>query len=60
MAAGLAAGLAAEQAFRELTGLAADGARTVHIVDSRPLGWRSVELRPAAGPRLTGPARCPL
>ncbi|WP_405679747.1 hypothetical protein OG239_19810 [Streptomyces sp. NBC_00868] len=58
VAAGLAAGLAAEQAFRELTGLAADGARTVHIVDSRPLGWRSVELRPAAGP-ADGPGPVP-
>ncbi|MEU9303268.1 hypothetical protein [Streptomyces sp. NPDC048269] len=50
VAAGLAAGLAAEQVFRELTGLAAEGVHTVHVVDSGPLGWRSVELRSADGP----------
>ncbi|MBW5487085.1 hypothetical protein GPJ59_36035, partial [Streptomyces bambusae] len=43
-AADLAAQLAAEQAFKEITGLAGDGARTVHVVDSRPLGWRSLDL----------------
>ncbi|MFG2297763.1 hypothetical protein [Streptomyces sp. NPDC048603] len=43
-AAELAAQLAAEQAFKEITGLAGRGSRTVHVVDSRPLGWRSLVL----------------
>lgn len=43
-AAELAAQLAAEQAFKEITGLTGHGSRTVHVVDSRPLGWRSLDL----------------
>ncbi|MFE9635728.1 hypothetical protein [Streptomyces sp. NPDC006463] len=59
VAADLAAQLAAEQCFRELAGLGDDAVHTVHVVDSRPLGWRSLELRPArepaAGPAASGP-----
>ncbi|MEV4434088.1 hypothetical protein [Streptomyces sp. NPDC049585] len=45
----LAAGLAAEQAFRELLELA-QAPGTVHVVDSAPLGWRSRRIERAAGP----------
>ncbi|MFE5560977.1 hypothetical protein [Streptomyces sp. NPDC056544] len=44
LAARLAAQIAAEQAFKEITGLVGRGSRTVHVVDSRPLGWRSLDL----------------
>ncbi|RSS56402.1 hypothetical protein EF918_34135 [Streptomyces sp. WAC06614] len=54
VAADLAAQLAAEQAFREITGLPGsaggrDASRTVHVVDSRPLGWRSLDLNDVTG-----------
>ncbi|MEV6737210.1 hypothetical protein AB0N14_09870 [Streptomyces sp. NPDC051104] len=42
----LAAGLSADQIFRELTGLDSEAARTVHVVDSAPLGWRTVVVEP--------------
>ncbi|GAA2711407.1 MULTISPECIES: hypothetical protein [Streptomyces] len=45
----LAAGLAAEQAFRELLELT-EASGTVHVVDSAPLGWRSRRIERAAGP----------
>ncbi|MFE2853893.1 hypothetical protein ACFXJO_22540 [Streptomyces lavendulae] len=58
-AADLAAQLAAEQCFREIAGLGDDAVHTVHVVDSRPLGWRSLELRPvrerADDPAASGP-----